>query len=178
MKKLDKGLKITSFLVSFILVFVLFLSFFIKENLESFITYQIEVYGLVFIMLITGFLEIIPQFIAPHVILVNSQIIGFSIMYSILSVIIGVIIGALVGFYLGKKYGFRIVNDFYKKKKVNRLRKSIEKYGKWIIFIAALSPIPYIPIIFGSMGMKWRTFLIFGMVPRILGIVIVGFFFL
>ncbi len=173
-----KGLKITSILISSILVLILFLSFFIKENLESLITYEMRAYGFVFIIFITGFLEIIPQFIAPHLILVNSQIVGFPIFYSVLSVIIGVIIGALIGFYLGKRYGFKIVNDFYSKKEIKKLREKIEKYGKWIIFIAALSPIPYIPIIFGSIDMDWRTFLIFGMVPRILGIVIMVFFFL
>lgn len=175
---MKKKLKNISIFISFVLILIFFVSIFTKDYLGSFITHNIQIYGIIFIILITAFLEIVPQFIAPHLILINLQIIGFSTFFSVLAVIIGALTGALFGFYLGKRYGIDFVNSIYSKKEIRSLNEKIDKYGKWIILIAALSPVPYIPVIFGSVDMDWKTFIIFGIIPRMLGILITGLFFI
>lgn len=175
---MNKNLKNVSIFISFVLILIFFVSIFTKDYIGSFITNNIQIYGIIFIILITAFLEIIPQFIAPHLILINSQIIGFSIFFSVLAVIIGALTGALIGFYLGKRYGIDFVNSIYSKKEIRSLKEKIDKYGKWVILIAALSPVPYIPIIFGSVDMDWKTFIIFGIIPRMLGILMTGLLFI
>ena len=87
--------------------------------------------------------------------------------------------------YKEKRYDFLAITDhdkltpigniLAKDKAVNRLTRWINKYGKIVIPIAALSPLPYLPVVIGSMNFSRRNFIIYGLIPRSIGFVIYGF---
>ena len=53
-----------------------------------------------------------------------------------------------------------------------KLTKFMEDKGKFAVFIAAISPIPYFPFLIGALPFKRINFYIFGIIPRIIGLVL------
>ena len=179
MKKQTKNRVVeVSFLIIFIVIFIL--SIIYQENLKSLISKEILIYGLIMIFFISFLLDFIPQYITPHLLIIESKILGFPTTLTFSLIITGAILGSLVGFEIGKKYGIKIIKRVYKNSNYLKLQKRIKKYGKWVIALAAISPIPYVPIIFGSLGVKRKIFIKYGILMRLLGLVIfalfVGFF--
>lgn len=163
--------------ISFAVIFTIFfiLSIIYQENLESILTGDFGNYGLAAIAIIVFLLELIPQYISPQIIIINAGILGFKIESVILMSIIGTFLASLLGFHLGRYYGVRTIKKIYGEEKVSNMEYKVNKYGRAIIFIAALIPVPYIPIIFGSLNLSWKNFIIFGLITRIVGFAILGF---
>ncbi len=163
-----------SILIIFIAIFVLSIMY--QENIKSLISKEILIYGIITIFLLSFLLDFIPQYITPHLLIIQSKILELPSMLTFSLIILGAILGSVVGFEIGKKYGRKIIKKIYSKKGYNLLQKRVKKYGKWVIALAAVSPIPYIPIIFGSLGVKKKTFSIYGLIPRIIGLVLFALF--
>lgn len=168
-----------------IIILVLFITIFIlsvlyRREIESLISKELLVYGLITISIISFLLDFVPQYITPHLLIIQSKILGLPTALTFSLIILGAFLGSIAGFEIGKKYGIKVVKKMYYKKQYKKISKKIKKYGKLIIAIAAISPIPYIPIVFGSLGIKRKEFWKYGITMRLLGLIIfallVGFF--
>jgi len=137
----------------------------------------IDNYGAPALFAIAIFLDLIPQVISPIIALGAGLLAGINIYYAILATILGSAIGSTLGFTIGKKYMFDAVDILTTKKSTNRLTRLTNKYGKIIIPIAAISPLPYLPVALGAINFSKRNFIIFGLIPRALGIAAYGFLF-
>ena len=157
-------------IISLILIVIIFLlSYLFKDQLAYWIGKEVEIYGLVIIFFLTFFLEIIPQYIGPHALIVEARILEIPLTEIYITVIIGSLIGSIIGFEIGKKFGKRIIKKYSSKDFYKKLKEKTEQYGKWIMALAGISPLPYLPIIFGSLEIKRREFFYFGILPRITG---------
>jgi len=88
-------------------------------------------------------------------------------------IVVGSTLGSLLGFYIGKRKGYLLARELYGKEKVDKMKSILDSYGKWFVALSAISPLPYIPLIFGSLNMEGRKFIYYGLIPRILGIIAV-----
>lgn len=137
----------------------------------------IQRYGTPALFTISIFLDLIPQYISPVVILGIAIISGLKIYYAIIATILGSTMGAVLGFIIGKKYLFSIIGVLISDKSTEKLIHLINKYGKIIIPLTAISPLPYLPIIIGAMKFSTRNFIIYGLIPRALGITAYAYLF-
>ena len=164
-----------AFLVSLLVVGIYVMSFFMRDYIQAFLTGEAESYGFFFIFFLSAFLEFFPQYIAPHIVLFNIDLFGFSISKFLFLAILGSAFGSLVGFEIGRKYGIRIPCELFGKEKISSVEGKLNTYGRLFVTVAAFSPLPYVPIIFGSLGMSRKNFFWFGMIPRAISFIVITF---
>lgn len=172
-----KHIKLFGIIISLIIVLVFILTVIFRASLSNVISGEGGAYGVVFVFFTAAFLEFLPQYIAPHLLIVNSAILGAPVYSITLIVMAGSTIGALIGFDIGRKYGLELTQEWFGDDKIEKIEKLINEKGKWIVALAAISPLPYVPLIFGSLGMGRANFYIYGLIPRALGFAIIGLFF-
>ncbi len=49
-----------------------------------------------------------------------------------------------------------------------------DRKGAIIVIISAMTPLPYVPLIFGALGLRRKAFLFYGMIPRAITILLLG----
>lgn len=78
------------------------------------------------------------------------------------------IAGSLFGYFLGDKIGHPLLLKVTSAKTMNRLESVFNKFGAWVIFVAALTPIPYklFTISSGCFSMNLPRFLLAAMLGR------------
>jgi len=151
------------------------LSIIYRTSLEAWATKEVSVYGMLMVFLISFFLELLPQYITPHIFLIEAKILNIEIVPMLGVLIMATLFGSIAGFEIGRKYGTKIVDKFYRKEE-HKLKKLSRKHGKWLVAIAAVSPLPYIPLVFGSIGIKRNEFYTYGILTRIAGLIILALF--
>jgi membrane protein DedA with SNARE-associated domain len=165
-----------------ILVILIILAFsifvLIKYNiLQGKISEEIAHYGLFGVFSIAFLFEMFPQLWHPFAGVALSSSIGISLFYATIFAILGSTLGSILGFEVGRKYGFGFVCPLFSKKSMTQILSLWDKHGALIVLVSALSPIPYVPIIFGALGLKRKAFLFYGVIPRILSFIFLGFLF-
>jgi len=156
-------------LACFIIFSVFFIfSFFYKEALSALITGNVKAYGLVGLALASAILDGFPQYVAPQLLAFNAALLGFGFFETVIALYIGSAIGSIIAFEFGSVIKEKVAHAFVKPETIERFEKWINKRGCWVIFVAAISPLPYIPILFGVLHVKRKIFLLMGVLPRIL----------
>jgi len=128
--------------------------------------------GIFFIIFI---LEVIPQLMSPFIIMIALISSGFNIHVTMFSILLGSIIGSIWGFNLGKKYGLNLVCAMLEQKSLNKLFLFLNRYGYLFILVSALTPLPYFPIFFGALNISKKEFIRYGVIPRSLGLLSLGY---
>lgn len=178
MKKDSKRrlVKIGGILFTILMIFIFIESFIFREKLALILQGEVQAYGTLMIFFISMLMDLLPQYISPHAFLIQHNLIGFPLPLLLLATIVGSTFGSIIGFLLGRKLGKKFVTSIYKEKDYNRLRNKVSSHGKWVMAIAAVSPIPYLPLVFGALGISKRDFLFYGLIPRVLGFLILAIF--
>jgi len=123
----------------------------------------------------SALLDFIPQLLNPFIAVLVGIASGLNVHFSVLAVILGGFFGSMIGFDMGRKYGFRFLCPLFNPPALRKILSNWQKYGNAIVFISALTPIPYVPLFFGALKMSWKDFLLFGVLPRLLSFAIVGY---
>jgi membrane protein YqaA with SNARE-associated domain len=144
----------------------------LRDQLINVINKETESYGIIFLFFVSILLEIVPQYIGPHFLLFQAVLIGFSPYMTAISISLGSLTGSIIGFEIGKKYGIRLISRIYGGDKLRNTNRLLNGHGKWIISLTAISPLPYLPPIFGSLGLTRKKFMLYGLIPRVLGLII------
>lgn len=173
MKK--RGWKIVGWLFSLVLTALLVLSFVYYGQFRAEISRIVGVYGFPGLFLIGFLLELIPQFFSPHLALVVTIYFGLNLPLALLFIIIGSLLGSTLGFWIGKKKGLEVTYSFVAKGDITRFQELVDKYGKIVLLIAAISPLPYLPVVAGSLNINWKHFIFFGALPRAIGFIMAGY---
>ena len=175
MRRIKKTVTFASIFVGLLTMALVVYSLLNVGILNQKVSSGIQVYGLPALFVISALLDLIPQIISPIVAMGAAIIVGMNSYYAILATILGSSVGSIIGFALGKKYMFDAVDAMSTKRSVNKLTKLTNKYGKVIVPIAAVSPLPYLPVVLGAMNFSKRNFLIYGLIPRALSITLYGY---
>ena len=179
MNKTKKGVihavEIFGTLLSLFVIAFLIYGFLNVDSLGILVNEKIYTYGIPALFAISAFLDLIPQFISPMVVLGSAILAGVNTELAIAVVVLGSAIGSSLGFLIGKNYMQDAVDMLTSDKKSKKLESLVNKYGKWIVPIAAISPLPYLPMVLGAMKMSTRNFIIYGLLPRALSLIVVGY---
>lgn len=144
------------------------------ETLQGEISQQIEIYGLIALVVLSFFLDLFPQYISPHIGLFSAALFNFNLINSFFLVLIGSTVGSIVGFEIGKAIRSKSSKNLFGK--TFQIKRAINQKGKWVVSLAAVSPVPYLPIVLGILDMKRDNFIIYGIVPRAIGLFLITLF--
>jgi len=172
MKK--RGWKIIGWIFSIVLTVLLVLSIVYYQLFRAEMSRIVGVYGFIGLFFIGFILELVPQFLSPHLGLIITIYFGLSPWKAILFVILGSLLGSSISFWIGKNQGKAVAYSFVATRDAKRFEELIAKYGPAVVLIAAISPLPYLPMIAGALDIKWKSFLFFGIIPRIFSYTIAG----
>lgn len=151
----------------FIIFSVLFLlSLIYRDSLSILITGNLKTYGLLALFLASAILDGFPQYIAPQLLAFNAALLGFGFFETILALYIGSAVGSIIAFEIGKGVKKKVAHAFFKEKTIKRFEGWINRRGAWVILLSSVSPLPYIPAMFGVLHVQRRIFLLLGVLPR------------
>lgn len=163
-----RTLKIIYISIAVFFVLLFFVSLIYRNFLTEFFGGELKQYGLLSLFLSSLLLEGIPQYVAPQLLAFNAALLGFGFFESVGVLYLGSIVGSIVGFEVGCKLKHSVSKAFLKEKTTERIQRFVERRGKWAIFLTSISPLPYIPLIFGVLHFKRKDFLLLGVLPRII----------
>ena len=139
------------------------------------VTREIMAYGLLGLFVLVFLLDFIPQIISSHFAIIAGASSGLDINLVVLFSVIGTILGSMLGFKVGRKQGLCFIYYHFKEKTVKRVFGFWKKYGHMFVMLSALTPLPYFPVIFGSLEMSKEDFIKYGLIPRIVSFVLIGY---
>jgi len=174
-QELKRELEIIDILIAIVFVALAIISLIYYTPLKAQISTQVETYGFIGLFLISAFMELLPQIfdpIFPMIVLIAE---GFNVHLTILITCIGSTVGSIAGFEIGRKYGFKYLVAMFEDSSLMKIENFINKYGKLFMALAALTPLPYFPIVFGAMNVSRKEFFIYGILCRVLGFIFVGY---
>jgi uncharacterized membrane protein YdjX (TVP38/TMEM64 family) len=140
--------------------------------LEEKVGEQLILYGSAGLFFLAILLEFLPSYVSAHIGILNAALYNINPLTTVLGLLSGSIMGSLLGFEVGRVYGKDFVKDLIGEKTFKKTEKEINKRGKWIVLIAAISPIPYIPMVIGSLNMARKKFILWGIFPRSIGYIL------
>lgn len=161
----------------FILLIILAISIWgiVEYNfLNEGIAQEIQEYGLIALFFFTALLEFIPQIMHPFAGVILATGVGVSLTSATFIASIASVCGSILGFEVGKKYGFGFVCPLFKEKVLRKTLALWDKYGREFVLVSAITPLPFLPLIFGALGLKRKYMIIYGIVPRVIGYVILA----
>ena len=177
MKKLTKKKRNKIILIVLLaVVLIVALIFTIKSSeLKSMIQVYISTYGLMGIILLTLILELLWQPIGPEVPITFGILFGLNPVGVFIFTLGGSYIASIINYYLGKRYLSKKLMPSININDRKKYMDLFEKYGKWVVFLAAIGPIPWVPFCWlaGNFKMKFRKFAFYGLIPRLLRILVV-----
>lgn len=178
-KKFKKTIQIVNAIIFILLIALSIFSTFQYRVFNQQVGGSIQTYGLIGLFFIIFFIEFLPQLLNPYIALFAGIAAGFNVHLIYLSIFLGSILGSFLGFVFGKRYGLDFVKVLFEKKTLNKIIKFWDKYGNWFVFLGAVTPLPYLPMIFGALDMKRRDFIFYGVIPRLIELAVwcYGFYF-
>jgi len=176
-RHVDRGIKIFDALLILAFVILAIVAIYNQQYLEEFVLKELQNYGLIVLFFINFLLEFIPQMITPVATLLPSLALGLNPHLTILFVVSGSLIGSIAGYEVGTKYGFSVLTWLFEEVKIQKAVDFMNKYGKIAVFLAAISPLPYIPMVIGALKMSKKNFSLFGLLPRAIGLAVAGYSF-
>ena len=174
---MDKKYRTFNYLLLAFYIAVLVLFWFFSGYVKDQAGGLILKYGLWALLIISLVIEILPSVISPPSLLLLCKSLSISIPWAITFMTLGSLIGGLISFHIGRKAGTSVVNMFVKDKDIEKLQRTFNKYGRYALMIIAISPIPDYPIFFGSLGMSWKNYFIFGFFFRAAAFALMGYMF-
>lgn len=166
------GIIVSIIIVAISIASLLFYGFY-KEKL----TEEIIAIGAAGLFFSVFFLEFVPQLLSSHLPLVVSTISGIGILESVVIAVAASLLSSVIAFEIGRKYGWKFVCSLTTPKKLIKIVNFWDKYEKIYVFLSAISPLPYFPLVYGSLGMTRKSMLFYGIIPRIISFVFVGYLF-
>ena len=175
-KDVKKKIKLRFFLFLGIIFLILALTYLFYPQIKGVIQSSIEVYGFIAVFIIALLSDILMQPIAPDFPMVSGIFFGLDPILITLTAIIASALSTMMGYYLGLKFGSGGFKKFYGEKRYKKIREIYLKY-RFVIPIAAISPVPYVPVcwISGILKMNKIKFFLYAMIPRSLRLMIVAF---
>ena len=176
-KKTKKKIKLSFLLFLFAILLILALTYLLYPHIREFIQSSIEVYGFFAIFIISYLSDIIMQPVAPDLPIILGIFFGLDPILVTLMAIFASFLATITGYYLGVWLGASGFLIFYGEKKYRKVKKMYLKY-RLIIPLAAVSPVPYVPVcwISGMFRMNVIRFFLYAMIPRSFRLIIIALF--
>ena len=172
MKRKNK-IFLSIFLLVVIALFIVFAANY--QVLRPIVEEKIVSYGYSAIFVFSLLADVLEQPFGPEIPASLGVIFGLNIFYVFIFCVAGSFIGSFISFYFGRSILHDKVQQSCVLKKHRNYCRLFQKYGKLTLFLAAVSPIPYVFFCWlsGAFYMKVSTFFFYGLIPRALRIGVV-----
>jgi membrane protein YqaA with SNARE-associated domain len=137
-------------------------------------TQEIEIYGIYGLFFVSFILELIPQYVSPHAGILAVKILDINYLISLLAIIFGSATGSLTGFEIGRRIKKHFLVECFNEKKIKKIKKGLNKKGRLFVLFAAISPLPYIPLLLGMLHLSRKNFVFYGVLIRTISFIIIG----
>lgn len=175
---MNRPYKIFMWLIAVLTIIVICAAFYYRRFLEMEISAVISAYGLLAVALLVFILDFFPQYLSSYLVLISGLAFGLNPIITCAFAIIASSTSAILAYEIGKRSSRRFVKSVVEKKDFEDMSKGINRWGKWIVFASALSPIPYFPLLFGALGLQKEKFYYYGLVPRAAGFIAITIMFI
>lgn len=185
MSKLTKALhlktkKHTRFLVVFfsIAFFIALLVYLNYDYLQQNMAYLVQQYGYPVVFLLSFLVDVLEQPFGPEIPGSFAIAMGLNAHLVFIIVVTGNLTGVTFSYFIGKTLLANKIQSLGQTEKYARYWDMFLKYGKYGLFVATLSPVPFVFFCWlsGAFNLKMRDFYLYGFVPRILRIGLVLYF--
>jgi len=151
-----------------LMIGIILFVYFNLDFFNDFVKSYVKKYGLIGILVLGFFSDLLEQPIGPEVSASLGVLFGLNIILVVIFSVIGSYIGSTVNYFIGKKYLSFEVKEAFDKGDYKKWHKLFYKYGKLALVLAAISPIPWVAfcLLAGSFKMKFRQFFLYGLIPR------------
>lgn len=158
----------------FLIVVIIFMAILINPNFfEQIIKEKIGVYGLLGLFVFSFLVDSVQQPFGPETPIVIAYLAGFNILGVLFVALLGAYSGSLTAYYFGKKVLHKKIKKVCQEEKNKKYCKILNRCGKPVLVLAAISPLPY-PLfcwISSSFGIRLKDFIIYALIPRTLRVV-------
>ncbi len=168
------------FLAVFLLI-VVGIALIISFNYDYFneaIQVNVGNYGLIGVLVFSAVLDVLFQPIGPEIPGIMGLLFGLNLFLVFIFTILGSMLGSITNYFIGRKYLSFNIKSFYSVKKYLKYQVFFHRYGKLAVFISAIGPVPWAPFCWmaGAFHMRFRQYVLYGLVPRIfrIGMVLFG----
>lgn len=154
------------FLVLIISIFIFVFAYFsaLEEEIMSFVSR----YGYASIFSTSFLTDFFMQPIGPDIPLVAGIVAKLNIVLVFCMTWSGSTLASIVSYRLGRFYGAYGFKQVYGEMKYKKWHRFYQRHGRFTLFLAALTPVPYVPFcwISGIFKMSKNNFLMYGILPR------------
>jgi uncharacterized membrane protein YdjX (TVP38/TMEM64 family) len=171
MRKLGVFIKFFSAVLFVFMIAILVYSVINYSQLKEISQNILLSYGLPAVFLLSLFLDIFPQYLSAHMLLIMAGVAGLNVWIIGLVVTLGTFLASIIGFWLGRFFEEDFFIYLFGEKNFRKIESGMNNNGKWYVAVSAISPLPYIPLIFAALGMSWKNFMIYGVIPRMIGFI-------
>ena len=131
------------------------------DNIE----FGIASYGLLGLFVLVFLMDFTPQYLSLYFPIVSALLFGFNPFAVLLVSVIGSYAGSILAFEIGKVASKRFIHDVVGRKDYKKVERGMNKWGKWYVLAAAITFLPYIPLVFGALRLNRKNFYLFGVIP-------------
>jgi len=163
-------MKISSIAIAAIVIAIFLFVLISYSTFKAEILSAVRTYGYGAIFLASFLLDLLFQPFAPDVAMIGGILSSLNIYFVLLCVMLGSWIASTFGYLIGRIYGKVGLKKVYGERKYNKWKAQYAKYGKRILLLAALTPIPYTPFcwISGMFKLPKIEFFVYAILARTL----------
>jgi len=168
-------LKVSLVVILLLLICLAIIELSIYSEIEDTFSRTLIIYGPWAIFFLAFILDFIPVFISPIVILLTGIFLGINVHVAVFSAVLGSMFGSIVGYTLGRVFMNKAIYYLAPGNRPDKLTRMVNRYGKVVIPLAAISPLPYMAVVIGAVNVSTRNFLLYGLIPRAAGLALYGY---
>ena len=150
----------------FLLIFIglIIMAFFL--HLEEWVINMVLAHGLIGIFILSFVSELLILPVGPDIpLIVAVMFLKSNHWLVLLIVLLASWSSLLIAYFVGKNLGEPGIQRIIGRKKWSKI-ESNDKYGKWLVFLGAISPVPYIPYLTGLFKMNFKEVILYVVLPR------------
>jgi len=154
-------LKIISVFFALILILLFVVSIFYQSALIGFFQAKMKTYGFSSLFIASFILESVPQYVAPQLLVFVAAFLKFPFFETVLFLYLGSLSGSIISFEIGKQWKKQILSGFFNKNRQIKTHDFMGNRGKWWVLLTSISPLPYLPLVFGALNLSRKKFIIY-----------------
>jgi membrane protein YqaA with SNARE-associated domain len=138
----------------------------IKEDVRL----MILLFGYPAVLILSALADALEQPLGPEIPAILAILFGLNPLIVLGLAFLGSSVGSLTSLYVGKRFLTHRIGSFCSTKSHISLCKLFQKYGRIVLTVAAISPLPYVTTCWlsGAFQMKLKDFILFGIFPRLM----------
>jgi membrane protein YqaA with SNARE-associated domain len=137
-----------------------------KVEIGEKVTAGIATYGFIGLFALIFLFDFLPQIMSTYIPVTTALLFGLDPFAVCIISIVASAIGSILAYEIGLKASKRFINDVINEKAHKKVEKGANTWGKWVVLIAAFTPLPYIPMLFGALKLTRKNFYIYGVCAK------------